>query len=394
MNEPHVSPYVDDLPELDPVIAHEQTPYGWRGLTENGEVLEVKTNGHFTGVPSSITVARGGIAIGKRSVSNHDGIDIDEYLLHFNRVMDLYKTNRISEALEESDLTLRVAPTLTARFGRSFLLLAAGLWKEGFTEYWRAEQHNLFMRPQVKAALAAGLKPWMGEELEGRRLLLLHSHGFGDTIMCLRYVGGLGNSVMVMPPELMALARQVGLTTPNLVDADFFCPIFHLPYMRGIFTPDMVSGEKYLEPNEDLAHRWELRLSSRKKKIGLAWSVGYPNKDDYPREIDIRQLVDLLDTDAELHSVQRQDVEQANACGVNTHDFKDFEDCAALMCCMDEIISVDTAALHLAGAIGHSTVYGLLSNWASWRWTARWYDNVELLRQTKTNDWASALAQR
>jgi hypothetical protein len=32
--------------------------------------------------------------------------------------------------------------------------------------------------------------------------------------------------------------------------------------------------------------------------------------------------------------------------------FEDFADCAALMSLMDEIVTVDTAAVHLAGAIG------------------------------------------
>jgi hypothetical protein len=60
---------------------------------------------------------------------------------------------------------------------------------------------------------------------------------------------------------------------------------------------------------------------------------------------------------------------------------------------MDEIVSVDTAALHLAGAIGHPRVFGLLSYWSSWRWLAPWYANVRLCRQAKPNDWSSALAQ-
>jgi ADP-heptose:LPS heptosyltransferase len=35
---------------------------------------------------------------------------------------------------------------------------------------------------------------------------------------------------------------------------------------------------------------------------------------------------------------------------------------------MDEIVTVDTAAAHLAGAIGHPNVTLMLSQWHSWRW--------------------------
>jgi hypothetical protein len=388
---------VDDLPDLDPVIAYEETCYGWRGLTEHGEVLEVKTNGHFSGVPGSIMVAVNGMALGRRSVTNQPGIDISGYLLHFNRVVELYRANKVHEALEESEETLRAAPTLRARFNRTMVLLAAGRWSEGLSEYWKAEQYDPFMRPQVRFALSLGLRPWMGEQLNGQRLALIHAHGFGDTIMCLRYVKALKNTVMVMPPELMKLAIQIGDVSSVLNDADLFCPMLHLLHLCGV-TPEQVSGQRYLDAARyrHLTNKWHMRLT-KQKKIGLAWSVGKPSQGDYPREIDIGLLVELLGTErasTEFHSVQTQDHERARACGVVTHEFDDFADCAAMMRCMDEIISVDTAALHLAGAIGHPKVYGLLSNWASWRWQANWYDNVTLLRQRVDGDWTSALAQR
>jgi hypothetical protein len=97
--------------------------------------------------------------------------------------------------------------------------------------------------------------------------------------------------------------------------------------------------------------------------------------------------------DAEIHSVQSQNGYDARRLNVHVHAFRDFADCAALMLQMDEIVSVDTAALHLAGAIGHPRVFGLLSHWASWRWLAPWYGNVRLCRQKKPDDWSGALAE-
>jgi ADP-heptose:LPS heptosyltransferase len=91
--------------------------------------------------------------------------------------------------------------------------------------------------------------------------------------------------------------------------------------------------------------------------------------------------------------VQVQGAQEAQALGVKAFEFEDFADCAALMSRMDQIVSVDTAALHLAGAIGHPNVVGLLSHWHSWRWIAPWYESVRLLRQTAHGDWGSALAQ-
>ena len=395
-----LKPFLDDtLPEMDPVIWSEETAYGWRGLTSHGEVLEVQgTNGHKIDIPSEMVVHFRGAPIGKRLVTNDIKVDIDQYLVHFNRVIDCYKNNRLAEALCESDATLKLAPTLRAKFNRSMILLAMGRWTLGLREYWECEQSRPFMRPQVAEAISAGLRPWQGESLAGKRLLLLHAHGFGDTIQMLRYVPHLKKTLMVMPEPMARLAKQCGLVMDQLVDCDYFCPILHLLYVLNI-APDKVNGRSYLRANNksDIAH-WRVGLGPKKKtrRIGIAWSVGKPSPGDYPREIDLTELVlHLRDTvdHVEIHSVQLQDADNAHKLGVHVHRFSDFADCAAMMLHMDEIISVDTAALHLAGSIGHTRVTGLLSYWSSWRWVARWYDNVRLVKQKSAGDWQSALAQ-
>jgi ADP-heptose:LPS heptosyltransferase len=44
------------------------------------------------------------------------------------------------------------------------------------------------------------------------------------------------------------------------------------------------------------------------------------------------------------------------------------------MTVLDEIVTVDTAAVHLGGALGHPKINLLLdTHWASWRWLAPWY---------------------
>ena len=388
-------PFIEaDLPELEPIISAHETNEGWRGITSHGEVYEVgSTNGHKAEIPSEIVVAHQGVPIGKRLVNRENTVDIDAYLVNFNRVVFHYQNNRLNEALLASDMTLMIADTLRARFNRSMVLLALGRWREGLQQYWECEQHRPFMRPQVEQALALGMKPWMGEPLTGKRVLLLHAHGFGDTIQMLRYVPRIKKAVMVMPPEMTRLAEQVGLVIDRPMDCDYFCPMLHLLYMLNV-TPDKVLGGSYLRGNAHKAdaNTWHIKLGEKtRRRVGVAWSIGKPSMGDYPREIDLLELVLHLGKDVEIHSVQTQHAEEAQRLGVITHEFKDFQNCAALMGFMDEIISVDTAALHLAGAIGHRQVTGLLSYWSSWRWVAPWYNNVTLLKQKSAGDWDSAL---
>jgi tetratricopeptide (TPR) repeat protein len=387
-----IAPYVDDLPDLDPIIAHERTDYGWRGLTQQGEVLEVRgTNGHQIEIPNEITVARGGKPIGRRAIRN-EAVDIGAYLARFNQSVALYRANHFDEALRASDAAMEAAPTIRARYNRAWVLLSAGRWSEGFAEYWECEQHQPFMRPRVRAALERGLTPWRGEDLSGKKLLLVHAHGFGDSIMMLRYVQRLwamgANVRLDVPDVLRSLANQYAPL--DVLDGecspDYFCSLLHLLHFLNV-TPESVDGIPYMAVDKATPG-----VKQERKRVGIAWSIGQPSDSDYPREIPLAQLVEALG-DAEIHSVQVQNAERARALGVHVHELEDFADCARLMLKMDKIVSVDTAALHLAGAIGHPNVVGLLSHWSSWRWLAPWYSNVRLCRQVISGDWSSALEE-
>jgi hypothetical protein len=239
----------------------------------------------------------------------------------------------------------------------------------------------------VREALELGLVPWRGEDITGKRLLVMHAHGFGDTIMMLRYVPQLkamgADVVLMMPRELAPLAQQFAPVTSTFEACDYFCPILLLLHFLKV-TWQSVDGSPYIPLPQK---------RSGIRKIGIAWSVGKPSIGDYPRVMDIETLLRGLPDAAEIHSVQTQDKENAERLGVRTHNFANFLECAELMMRMDEIISVDTAALHLAGAIGHPRVYAMLSHWASWRWVAPWYNNMTQCRQASPGDWQSALVQ-
>jgi hypothetical protein len=140
-----------------------------------------------------------------------------------------------------------------------------------------------------------------------------------------------------------------------------------------------------------LQQRWRERLgSSGRSRIGAAWRVGAIIDGDYKREIDLAPLREALG-DAEVYSVQAQGADEAAACGVQTVAFDDLADCAAFISLMDRIVTIDTAAVHLAGAIGHPDISLLLGHHASWRWNLQPYANVDLYQQPTAGDWGSVL---
>lgn len=81
-------------------------------------------------------------------------------------------------------------------------------------------------------------------------------------------------------------------------------------------------------------------------------------------------------------------------------DIKDFNSLAEYVAGLDLIISVDTAVLHLAGAMGKKT-YGLVPYYGDARWR-KWqkdsyisdlYPSVRIFRQLKPGDWDSVFEQ-
>jgi hypothetical protein len=384
-----------DALELAPVVACETTPQGWRGLTADGEVLDVRGRGRPDG---RLCVNRNGRPVGYHAIPqemSRDGM-IDDYLSHFNRALALYRANEPARALREIDNAIGIAPTTYAKRNRAQILLSLGQWVEGFEQYAEGERSPIFMRKNYRAALELGMQPWQGEDLRGKRLLLIHDHGFGDSIMALRYVAQLkamgADVILKMPLELAQLGMQCGLVVSDFVDADYFCPLILLLHFF-CQSPDKIPLAPYLEVETGLRSQWRDRVDAGQKTIGIAWSVGVQADGDYPRAAPLAMFVEQLADRGQLYSVQQQGVDAALAAGVAACEFQDFADCAALMSVLDEIVAVDTAALHLAGAIGHPRIHALLSYWHSWRWQSPLYQNIHFCRQQTAGDWTSAFAQ-
>jgi hypothetical protein len=357
----------EEPPELAPIIATEIVGDGWRGLTAEGEVYAV-ANGK---VPTSIMIAQAERLVGWRQVAAVNGVSIADYLTRFETAMSLHRQNRNSEALEEIELALGVADTTRARFNRAMILLALGYWPEGFIQFEFCERVLPFLRPQAQT-LATRIRPWRGERLYGKRLLLVHDHGLGDTLMMLRFASALrargADLVFRVPRELEQIAGQFGTVDNSLdVAADYFTSFLHLLRWLAV-TPTSVPAGPYVTVDPTCVARWRDALpTTARRRIGVAWSVGVEQDEDFPRSLPIAEIVERFG-DAEYHSLQVQDLAAAGEVGVVCHDFADLADCAALMSLMDEVVSVDTCAIHLAGAIGHPHATLLLSKWHSWRW--------------------------
>jgi hypothetical protein len=398
--------YVHFDTELPPVVVVESTAHGWRGLTLDGQILNVESfNDDAIEIPygDQVAVNRNGQHVGNRKLPDRasPGL-IDRYLRCFDIARRAIASGHLQNALVSVETAISFVPTLAAQYNRAMILLELGRWQEGFDEYAGAVEYpgSMFMRPRYADCLEFGLKRWRGEDIKDKRILLIHDHGFGDSIMMLRYIPALkamgADVVLWVPSELEWLAMQHAPVVREIVGAHYFCPLLMLLQVLGQ-TPDSLPlcflQGSYLDVDSNDVAMWRDRLVGWGKRIvGVAWNPGVVHENDYPRAIELDLIRQAL-PDVHLISVQQSNEFEKRLGGVEYHSFKDFADCAALMACCDEIVTIDTAAVHLAGAIGHPCVKLLLSHWASWRWLAPLYGNIKVCRQDNAGDWASALGK-
>jgi hypothetical protein len=369
-------------PDLPPIIAVEPAPDGWRGLTLDGMILDVASRKIPYG--ERVMINRNGELAGYRQLPHRPSPKtIDRYLRCTEMSRSAMRNGRPHNALIAIETAMSFADTLAAHYNRGMILLELNRWAEGFDDYAYAMDYpnSVFARPQYRDCIVHGLQRWRGEDIQSKRLLLIHDHGFGDSIMMLRYVAQLkamgADVVLWLPPELKRLASQCASVVDTPVDAHYFCSmIFLLQVLKQ--TPDTIPLEPYLKVDP----AW-LKTTLRHQRVtGIAWHAHNTGHGDYPRNMERDLIVKALP------NVRLVDVQQSEQT-----KYEDFADCAATMMCCDRIVTVDTAAVHLAGAIGHPNVNLLLSHWASWRWLSPLYSNIRICRQDAPGDWESALAK-
>jgi Flp pilus assembly protein TadD len=303
------------------------------------------------------------------------------------------------------------------RVNRAVALLQAGRWKEAWPEFeWRLQVKGAKSLPRdflLPALSQAG-------ELEGRTILLTHEEGFGDTVQFMRYAAALarrGARVLAwVPRPLERLLRSVPaidmvLTGDNPAPPfDYHCPFVSLPraFESSVAT---VPRDPYLTADPDLAATWAERLPASGFRIGLVWAgqarpwlPGFSTLDGR-RSAGLATFAPLAAVpDTIFVSLQMGPArEQLRSPpeGMVLHDpmgsVEDFADTAAIIANLDLVISVDTAVVHIAGAMGKPVF--LIDRYDNcWRWLAGrsdspWYPALTIFRQETMGDWAAPVAR-
>jgi Glycosyltransferase family 9 (heptosyltransferase) len=176
-----------------------------------------------------------------------------------------------------------------------------------------------------------------------------------------------------------------------------------LPLVFGTQLDTIPAETSYLTPAADRVSAWEERLGSHERlRVGLVWSGNPQHSNDRNRSIPLRMLSRILDVDATFVSLQK-DVRADDKPALRertdiidlTGDLTDFAETAALVSCLDLVITVDTSVAHLSAALGRPT-WILLPYAPDYRWLldredSPWYPTARLFRQDARRDYTSVL---
>lgn len=257
---------------------------------------------------------------------------------------------------------------------------------------------------------------WLGEEnIEGKTILVCADEGLGDTIQFVRYapmLTALGARVILLPQEslypLLSGLPGVSQCLPNMAGGlpafDMHCPATSLPLAFRTTLETIPAPTAYLPTlAEDRRQVWEDRLGHHGRlRVGLVWSGNPKHGNDHKRSIPLSMFSSILDADATFVSLQKDPRSDDKAVLTARTDIvdltahlTDFMETAALISCLDLVITVDTSVAHLAGTLGCPT-WILLPYKPDYRWLlgrddSPWYPSVRLFRQTETRDYASVL---
>jgi tetratricopeptide (TPR) repeat protein len=328
---------------------------------------------------------------------------------------------RADEALDCYEKALAIDPgNVQAHLNRSAVWLLREDYARAWPEYeWRlrdpgqAPVHGRFAQPR-----------WDGSSLAGKRILVYAEQGLGDEIMyasCLPEVIAQARHCVIDCERRLAglFQRSFPQATvhgggqseaPDWLDqtVDVQISFGSLPLHLRRTADAFPRHAGYLRADPARVERWRARLASlgAGPKVGLSWRGGVAQTSRGMRSLKLEELLPILRSGSATfvnlqygpHAHEIGILKQAH--GIEVHHWPeaidDYDETAALVSALDLTVSVCTAVVHLAGALGRPVWvmaplrpeprYGLKGE------SMRWYPSARMFRQHSFGDWDPVIA--
>ncbi len=297
------------------------------------------------------------------------------------------------------------------------------LWSGDFAHGW----DNYEARLEHAEMRRFPFPRWNGERPVPGALLVYSEQGIGDMMLfasCLPDVADVEQLIVEAPERLLSIfarsfpdARVVpyaGSERPRwLREVPRITAAISAGSLMRLFrrSPDSFPpAAGYLKADAQRVANWRNRLArhSGRLKVGVSWRGGFSRTGKRSRSVALDDWLPLLSVqDVDFVSLQytREAAEEIAAlerqAGVRVLHWQDaiddYEETAALVDSLDLVVTVCTAAAHLAGALGKPT-WILAPPTPSWRYLGAgeslpWYPSARMFRQRRGEVWSAVIAR-
>ncbi len=337
---------------------------------------------------------------------------------HNNLGNALKQQGRIPDAIAAYRQALALRPDYpAARANLALPLLQTGEYGQGWALY--ESRHDAALGSHYTNQPPLPWPRWTGEPLAGKSVLVWPEQGFGDVLQFCRYLtllkarGAARVGVACQPALARLLGSLEGVDAVYPLDGqstiarhDCWCFVMSLPHLFGTTVETIPAPMPYLQAPAGLPRQWQARLPEGRFRVGIVWA-GDPrryepasNAVDQRRSMSARMFTPILRVPGVTFvSLQKGETTQGQIADLppDLRPFdpmdgvQDFADTAAIIECLDLVITVDTSMAHLAGAL-NKPVWILSRYDACWRWLggrsdSPWYPSARLFHQTEPGNW-------
>lgn len=351
------------------------------------------------------------VAAGRRAIR----LSPEDPHCYNNLGVTYYHRLQLDEALACAEGALKHNPDFAgAHLGMAEALLVRGEFARGWEEYeWR------FKLPNAPKLMPDSDRPqWDGGKLPPGKLMLIADQGYGDVIQFCRYIPWAAErapepAVACSPEMLPVVAQQRGAGLvfdrwEQQPDFAAYCALSGLPRLAGTRLETIPAPVPYLHAPPAKSALWAERLNTLLprgyRRIGIVWAGRPTHTADHNRSMALATLAPLSQLQRTVLVSLQKGPAQAQIGGywgraplINLGpEIRDYADTMAILEGLDLLVTVDTSAGHLAGAMGKPASI-MLPFAADWRWLldrsdSPWYPSVRLFRQRTPQNWGTVVA--
>ena len=323
------------------------------------------------------------------------------------------KFDEVQKADEFYQKLMYLNPTHSDLHAYGAYLVRHKRFSEGFKflqHRFQKEDLNNVAFPQI---FTTKKKKWnMKVNIADKHILVHFEQGFGDSIMFVRFLDELKKQCkevsLVVQNSLVELFNDSKLGVNIYTEAqiasinyDYWIPMMDLPIVCNTQYNTIPKAEGYLKVSKTKINAYKKKFinDNDKIKIGIAYEGTLASKET-DRDIPLSYLYPLMRLpDVEVYSFQVDDLtrqmdmvpQDAQLIRLGK-TFKNWEDTACAMNCMDLMVTTDNGVMNLAGALGIKT-FGIFNRIVEWRWfktegnDIAWYKSIKPFQCPTSGEW-------